>query len=143
MIVLALFGILSHLHICRIIILIAVRILKPGAEVNRALGQPKQFELVCVPIGSEGLVPLAPWTIVGILGGGAGGASGNCPGGGGRGYSRGNSANNQQPQSYRSGKVHNSLCTKLVYRFIGTLLLVPALFQVVPPCMELAPMNQI
>ena len=96
-----------------------MRILKPGAEVNRALGQPKQLELVCVPNGAEGPVPRNPHNGPpgpGGQGGGAGGAGGNRPGGGGMGgggggYRGGNPANNQQQQGYRSGE----LCCTLNY----------------------------
>ena len=51
---------LSPISQCRIIILISMRILKPGVEVNKALGQPKQLELVCVPNGAKGPVPPNP-----------------------------------------------------------------------------------
>ena len=134
--------------VLRIIILIAVGVLKPGTEVNRALGQPTQLELVCVPVGGEAPVPRNPRNGPpgpGGQGGGAGGAGGNRPGGHGGnqggGYRGGNSANNQQQQQgYRSGELHRSylttdLCTYIVTRVVCTL------FQVVLLCMELAPMD--
>ena len=94
-----------------------MRILKPGAEVNRALGQPKQLELVCVPNGAEGPVPRNPHNGPPGPGGQGGGAGGNRLGGGGNqgggggGYKGGNPINNQQQQQgYRSGELHNIHC---------------------------------
>ena len=135
--------------VLRIIILIAVGVLKPGAEVNRALGQPTQLELVCVPAGGEAPVPRNPRNGPPGQGGGAGGAGGNRPGGqggnqggGGGGYRGGNPANNQQQQQgYRSGELHRSYLTTDLHTCIVTQCVVCTLFQVVLLCMELAPMD--
>ena len=101
----------------RIIILIAVRIVKPGTEVSRALGKPTQLELVCVPNGGEAPAPRNPHNGPPGPGGQGGGAGGNRPGGGGGGGNqggggggyRGGNPGNQQQQGYRSGELHNSL----------------------------------
>ena len=94
-----------------------MRIVKPGSEVNRAIGKPTQLELVCVPNGGEGPVPRNPHNGPPGPGGQGGGAGGNRPGGGGNqgggggGYRGGNPVNNQQQQQgYRSGKLCVCVC---------------------------------
>ena len=100
----------------RIIILIQVRILRKGSEVNKPIGQPKQLELVCVPNGNQSADargnrsngPSGPGGRGGG-GGGAGGTGGNYQGGGnqgggGGGFRGGNTyGSGQQQQGYRSG----------------------------------------
>ena len=83
----------------RIIILIQVKILREGSEVNKAIGQPEQLELVCVPNGNQASgnrnVRNGPPGSGGH--GGSSGGGGNQGGGGFRG------GNPPQQQGYRPG----------------------------------------
>ena len=86
-----------------------MRILRKGSEVNKAIGQPKQLELVCVPDGNQAATNRNPRSGPSGPGGqGGGGAGGNHPGGGnqgggGGGFRGGNPPNNPPQQGYRSG----------------------------------------